>query len=129
MRSRRAPARSLAELSGEYPSSRTTLSTRLRVLASTEGVPLITRETVIVDTPALTAVSDGLLIAAQTDSALMVVSAAGTDEHGARKAIDQLALFGIENVLGIVVNKEAATASDYDDYFARMHNALAAGNA
>lgn len=86
-------------------------------------------ETVIVDTPALTAVSDGLLIAAQTDSALMVVSASGTDEYGARKAIDQLALFGIENVLGIVVNKEAATVSDYDDYFARMHNALAAGNA
>ena len=74
-------------------------------------------ETVIVDTPALSAVSDGLMVAAHTDGSLLVVAANGTDESDARKAVDQLKLFGIDNVLGVVVNKDVVTISDYDDYF------------
>jgi succinoglycan biosynthesis transport protein ExoP len=85
-------------------------------------------ETVIVDTPALSAISDGLVVAAQTDAALLVVSANGTDESATRKAVDQLKLFGVDNVLGIVVNKDVATVSDYDDYFVRIR-ALMAGPA
>lgn len=85
-------------------------------------------ETVIVDTPALSAVSDGLMVAAHTDGSLLVVAANGTDESDARKAVDQLKLFGIDNVLGIVVNKDVVTISDYDDYFVRM-SALMAGSA
>ncbi len=83
-------------------------------------------ETVIVDTPALSAVSDGLMVAAHTDGSLLVVAANGTDESDARKAVDQLKLFGIDNVLGVVVNKDVVTISDYDDYFVRMR-ALMAG--
>ncbi len=85
-------------------------------------------ETVIVDTPALSAVSDGLMVAAHTDGSLLVVSANGTDENDARKAVEQLKIFGIDNVLGVVVNKEMVTISDYDDYFVRMR-ALMAGSA
>jgi polysaccharide biosynthesis transport protein len=85
-------------------------------------------ETVIVDTPALSAVSDGLMVAAHTDASLLVVAANGTDESDARKAVEQLKLFGIDNVLGVVVNKDVVTISDYDDYFVRMR-ALMAGSA
>ncbi|HEX3370536.1 MAG TPA: polysaccharide biosynthesis tyrosine autokinase [Candidatus Cybelea sp.] len=88
-----------------------------------------TYSTVIVDTPALGAVSDGLMVAAQVDGSLFVVAADETEEGDARRAIGQLSLIGIDNVLGIVVNKDAVVVNDYDDYFARMHNALAAGPA
>jgi polysaccharide biosynthesis transport protein len=83
--------------------------------------------TVIIDTPALGAVSDGLMIAAQADGSLFVVDAENTDEADARKAVAQLSLIGIDNVLGIVVNKDAVLINDYDDYFARMHYALPSG--
>ncbi len=92
------------------------------------GKARVAYETVIVDTPALSAVSDGLMVAAHTDGSLLVVAANGTDESDARKAVDQLKLFGIDNVLGVVVNKDVVTISDYDDYFVRMR-ALMAGSA
>ena len=85
-------------------------------------------DTVIVDTPALSAVSDGLMVAAHTDGTLLVVAANGTDESDARRAINQLKVFGIDNILGVVVNKDVVTISDYDDYFVRMR-ALMAGSA
>jgi polysaccharide biosynthesis transport protein len=84
---------------------------------------------VIVDAPALSAVSDGFIVAAQVDGSLLVVTANETEETGARKAIAQLGLIGVDNVLGVVVNKESVTPNDYDDYFARMSGALTAGPA
>lgn len=85
--------------------------------------------TVIIDTPALGAVSDGLMIAAQVDGSLFVVSADDPEETYARRAVEQLSLIGIKNLLGIVVNKDAVVISDYDNYFARLHTALTAGPA
>jgi polysaccharide biosynthesis transport protein len=84
---------------------------------------------VIVDAPALSAVSDGFIVAAQVDGSLLVVTANETEETGARKAIAQLGLIGVDNVLGVVVNKESVTPNDYDDYFAKMSGALTAGPA
>ena len=92
------------------------------------GKARVAYETVIVDTPALSAVSDGLMVAAHTDGSLLVVADNGTDENDARRAVEQMKLFGIDNVLGVVVNKETVTISDYDDYFVRMR-ALMAGSA
>jgi capsular exopolysaccharide synthesis family protein len=85
--------------------------------------------TVIVDTPALGAVSDGLMVAAHVDGSLFVVANEQTDEDDARRAVGQLSLIGVDNVLGIVVNKDAVVINDYDDYFARMQTALPAGSA
>lgn len=84
--------------------------------------------TVIVDTPPLSTVADGLLVAAHTDVSVLVVASNGTDECDGRKAVEQLKLFGIDNVLGVVVNKDVVTVSDYDDYFVRMR-VLTAGTA
>ena len=84
---------------------------------------------VIVDTPALGAVSDGLMIASNVDGSLFVVSANDTEDTDATRALQQLRVLGINNVLGIVVNKDAVAVNDYDDYFARMNRALTAGPA
>ncbi len=84
---------------------------------------------VIVDTPALSAVSDGLMIASNVDGSLFVVSANDTEETDATRAVQQLQILGIDNVLGIVVNKDVVAVNDYDDYFARMTHALTAGTA
>ncbi|HEV7178629.1 MAG TPA: CpsD/CapB family tyrosine-protein kinase, partial [Candidatus Baltobacteraceae bacterium] len=73
---------------------------------------------VIVDAPALAAVSDGLLIATHMDGTLLVVVAA-SDEKEARGSISQMAALGIDNILGIVVNKDAVRLNDYADYFAQ----------
>jgi capsular exopolysaccharide synthesis family protein len=74
---------------------------------------------VIVDAPAVSAVSDGLLIATHVDGTLVVI-AKGTDEREARKTIAQLSSLRIDNVLGIVVNKDVVRVNDYGDYFAKV---------
>jgi polysaccharide biosynthesis transport protein len=78
---------------------------------------------VIVDAPAATAVSDGLLIAEQVDGTLVVV-AKGADERVTRKTIAELSSLRIDNVLGIVVNKDMLRVRDYGDYFASANAAL-----
>jgi polysaccharide biosynthesis transport protein len=72
---------------------------------------------VIVDAPAVTAVSEGLLIATHVDGTLVVI-AKHTDDESARKTISQMASLHIDNVVGLVVNKDAVRVNDYDDYFA-----------
>lgn len=82
---------------------------------------------VIVDAPAVSAVSDGLLIATQVDGTLVVV-AKNTDERETRKTIAQMSSLHINNVLGIVVNRDSVRVSDYDDYFAKASDAALPGN-
>ncbi len=84
---------------------------------------------VIVDSPALGSVSDALLIASRVDGSLFVVSADRTQERDTQRAVAELALIGIDNVLGVVVNRDAPVVNDYDDYFTRMNVALTAGPA
>jgi polysaccharide biosynthesis transport protein len=82
---------------------------------------------VIVDAPALTAVSDALLIAAEVDGSLIVVGADRGDERDTQRAIAQMGLIGVENILGVVVNRDASAAGDYYGYFAKTNAALTAG--
>ncbi len=79
---------------------------------------------VIVDGPALGAVSDGLIIAAQVDGSLIVVSADRSDERDTQRAIAQLGLIGIQNILGVVVNRDGSTTGDYFEYYGASHPAL-----
>ena len=76
-----------------------------------------TYSVVIVDAPPLRAFSDGLLVCTQVDGTLLVVAANTTDEKEARSAVVQLSVLGIDNVLGIVLNKDTARIDDYSDYF------------
>src|SRR5579872_379342 len=76
-----------------------------------------TYSVVIVDAPPLHTFSDGLLICTRVDGTLLVVAANTTDEKEARNAAVQLSVLGIDNVLGIVLNKDTARIDDYSDYF------------
>lgn len=87
-------------------------------------------EMVIIDAPALRAVSDGFLISTQVDGTLLVIAANSTDEREARNTVVHLSVLGIDNVLGIVLNKDTARMEDYSDYFAHgFSQALAGGRA
>jgi succinoglycan biosynthesis transport protein ExoP len=97
-----------------------------------EGLLKKARQTysmVIVDSPAFAAVSDALLIAAQVDGSLFVVAADRTEEKETQKFVAQMAVSGIDNILGVVVNRDVPVANDYDDYCARMNLALTSGPA
>jgi polysaccharide biosynthesis transport protein len=88
-----------------------------------------TYNTIIVDSPPLGTFSDGLVIAAQADASLFVVAADQMVEDSARRAVGQLSLLGIDNVLGIVVNKDTVAGNEYDEYYAGANRALAPGTA
>jgi succinoglycan biosynthesis transport protein ExoP len=76
--------------------------------------------TVIVDSPALTPLYDAAVIAAQTDGAIMIVSAGRTDVRSTRKALARLDSVGV-NLIGTVVNR-TTKVEDYGDYFATLSN-------
>ncbi len=73
---------------------------------------------VIVDGPALGAVTDALLVAMAVDASLLVVGPSSADEREAQNLVERLRSFGIENLLGIVMNREKVDINDYTDYFA-----------
>lgn len=70
---------------------------------------------VIVDTPAFPAVTDGLVVAPKVDGSLLVVKEKSSDEK-ARLAVAHLRLFGVQNILGIVLNNVTVEMADYHDY-------------
>jgi polysaccharide biosynthesis transport protein len=74
-------------------------------------------EMVIVDAPAVAAVSDGLLIATHVDGTLLVISKS-TDDRNVRKTLAQITSLRLQNLLGIVLNREPMRVNDYNDYFA-----------
>ncbi|MFZ0032785.1 MAG: polysaccharide biosynthesis tyrosine autokinase [Candidatus Cybelea sp.] len=82
---------------------------------------------VIVDAPALAAVSDALLVASEVDGSLIVVSADRGDERDTQRAIAQMGLIGVENILGVVVNRDSTATADFYGYFAKTNAALTAG--
>ncbi|HTU81302.1 MAG TPA: polysaccharide biosynthesis tyrosine autokinase [Candidatus Acidoferrales bacterium] len=79
---------------------------------------------VIVDAPTLAVLSDALLIAAETDGSLFVVSADRTTEADTERALARLEMGGISNIVGIVVNRDAPPVSEYDDYFRHVGSGL-----
>lgn len=74
---------------------------------------------VIVDTPALACVTDGYLITAKTDATVLVIAPNTTPERETHEVIARLAALGIDNLVGIVLNRDRKRVNDYSDYFAR----------
>jgi capsular exopolysaccharide synthesis family protein len=80
---------------------------------------------VIVDTPALSCVSDGFIVGAKADASLLVIASNATDERETREVVTRFAALGIENLVGIVLNRDRKRMNDYGDYFAyRTQTAL-----
>jgi capsular exopolysaccharide synthesis family protein len=74
---------------------------------------------VIVDTPALSAVTDGYLVAAKTDASVLVISPSTTSERETRDVMAMLSALGIDNLVGVVLNRDRKRVNDYSDYFAK----------
>jgi len=73
---------------------------------------------VIIDTPALSPVVDSVLIAARADATAIVLSANRSNEGAAGQAVTRLRALGIDNVLGVIMNRTRTKFTDYSDYFA-----------
>lgn len=78
---------------------------------------LLARYRVIVfDTPALLAVYDAAVLAPRVDGAVMVVSAGTTDMPSTKKALQRVTSAPGVNMLGLVLNRAAAT-NGYSSYY------------
>lgn len=82
-------------------------------------------ECVIVDTPALSPVVDAALIAARADATAIVLSTNESHEGEARTAATRLRSLGVDNVIGVILNRTKTKFSDYSDYFASEPRSLA----
>ncbi len=84
----------------------------------------------IIDSPALACVADGFAIARRVDGTALVIAANATDERVAKDVVSHFAKLGIDNLLGVVLNKDRQRFSDYSDYFAgATRDALPKGSA
>jgi capsular exopolysaccharide synthesis family protein len=72
---------------------------------------------VIVDSPALGSIIDGVVLAMKADGTVLVLSATGTDSRSTRVAIDKLASVSSINLLGVVLNQARSEESHYSDYY------------
>lgn len=80
---------------------------------------------VIVDTAALSCVTDGFLVSAKTDAAVLVISANETAERDTREVLSRFTALGIDNLVGVVLNRDRKRVNDYSDYFVqRVQGAL-----
>lgn len=84
---------------------------------------------VILDSPALESIIDGVVLAMKSDGAVLVVSATGTDSRSTRIAIEKLRSVSSINMLGVVLNQARAEDGQYSDYYLGSGKdvALAAG--
>lgn len=72
---------------------------------------------VIVDTAALSCVTDGFLVSAKTDAAVLVISANETAERETHEVLSRFTALGIDNLVGVVLNRDRKRVNDYSDYF------------
>lgn len=70
---------------------------------------------VLIDSPALSAVSDAVIVAPQVDSTIMMVGFAQTSEESAQTAYEQLQTVNA-NVVGVILNRVAQETSTYHRY-------------
>lgn len=82
----------------------------------------------IIDSPALACVADGFAIASHVDGTALVIAANTTDERVAKDVVSHFQALGIDNLVGVVLNKDRQRIHDYSDYFAAtFHAALPKG--
>jgi capsular exopolysaccharide synthesis family protein len=74
---------------------------------------------IIVDTPALSAVTDGILLSAKAEATALVIAANATQERETREVVSRYATLGVNNLVGVILNKDTKRVSDYGDYFSR----------
>lgn len=80
---------------------------------------------IIIDTPALSCVPDGFAICAKTDGTAIVIAANTTNERLAQRVVMEMQALAIENIVGVVLNKDRQRLRDYSDYFATSFGSTA----
>jgi Mrp family chromosome partitioning ATPase len=63
-----------------------------------------------------------LLVTTQTDATVLVLAESTTNERDAREVISQFAALGINNLVGVVINRDHKRVNDYSDYFVQRFN-------
>jgi len=77
-------------------------------------------DVVLVDSPALKSIVDGVVIGIKTEGTILVVSAAKSDPRSVSTALEKLRSvrsLGALNLLGVVLNETKPDQSDYSDYY------------
>ncbi len=85
--------------------------------------------TVIVDTTAFVPVADAAIVASRVDATALVLSSSSTNEKVASALIARFQSLGIDNIVGVILNRTVPAIVDYSDYFATSARGLPSGNA
>ena len=83
-------------------------------------------DVVIIDTPALLAVSDGANLVSLVDVVLLVAREGHSTRQGVTGAREQLEAVQAENI-GVVINRSRATPNDYYSAYQKQRAALEPG--
>jgi succinoglycan biosynthesis transport protein ExoP len=74
--------------------------------------------TVIVDTTAFVPVADATIVASRVDATAVVLSSTSSNEKAASEFVARFRSLGIDNIVGVVLNRTTPALVDYSDYFA-----------
>lgn len=74
--------------------------------------------TVIVDTTAFVPVADATIVASRVDATAVVLSTVSTNEKVATAFLNRFRSLGIDNIVGVILNRTVPAYVDYSDYFA-----------
>lgn len=74
--------------------------------------------TIIVDTTAFVPVADATIVASRVDATALVLSTMNSNEKAAASFVARFRSLGIDNLIGVVLNRTVPAFVDYSDYFA-----------
>jgi Mrp family chromosome partitioning ATPase len=79
---------------------------------------------VIIDTSAFVPVADAKLVASRVDATVVVLSSLSSNEKAAAAFVAHFRALGIDNMLGVILNRTTPEFIDYSDYIATSHLVL-----
>ena len=81
-------------------------------------------KTVIVDTSAFVPVADATIVASRVDATVVVLSSVSSNERVAAASVARFQALGIDNIVGVILNRTEPDFIDYSDYAAAPNRAL-----
>jgi Mrp family chromosome partitioning ATPase len=81
-------------------------------------------KTVIVDTSAFVPVADATIVASRVDATVVVLSSVSSNERVAASSVARFQAMGIDNIVGVILNRTEPDFIDYSDYASAPNRAL-----
>ncbi len=72
--------------------------------------------TVVVDTSAFVPVADATIVASRVDATVVVLSSVSSNERVAAASVARFQSLGIDNIVGVILNRTEPDFVDYSDY-------------